>query len=296
MEIRNPIIETLRRPDGVTLTLERCGAIDGPGLVFAHGFGQTRRIWRPAMAELATAGWRCVSFDTRGHGDSDWSADGRYAANDFLNDLAAVVDAQPQPPVLVGASMGGLLALGLAGERHAVTPSRALVLVDSTPRMRAPGIERILGFMRAAPEGFANHDEALRAIAAFQPQRDGRRNEADISALLRARGDGRLVWHWDPTMLTALTAGDTGYEPRMLAAAQGVRVPTLLVSGGRSDVVSAATIDEFIQVLPHARHVELAEATHSVVGDAPAAFVGTLREFLASLSQPDASTRPVPVT
>ncbi|MDN5925396.1 MAG: alpha/beta hydrolase, partial [Xanthomonadales bacterium] len=191
------------------------------------------------------------------------------------------------PPLLVGASMGGLLALGVAGERQASSPCRALVLVDSTPRMRAPGIERILGFMRAAPEGFANHDEALAAIARFQPQRHAQRNELAISTMLRARDDGRLTWHWDPAMLEAVTATGANQESRLLAAASAVRVPTLLVSGGRSDVVSAATVAEFLRLLPHAQHVELADASHSVVGDAGPAFVRILREFCTSIITPD---------
>lgn len=274
----------MQRPDGVNLTLEVCGDGHQPSMVFAHGFGQTRRIWRPAMATMAAAGWRCVSFDMRGHGDSDWSRDGHYAIDDFLDDLAAVTAAQPRPPILVGASMGGLLSLGLSGERKP-SVSSALVLVDATPRMQTPGIERILGFMRAAPEGFAHRDEALRAIAAFQPQRNnGGRRAADVDALLRTREDGRLVWHWDPGLLHALAVEGTRQVPRLLAAAAGVAVPTLLISGGRSDVVSAATIDEFLQLLPRARHVRLADATHSVVGDAGNAFVDVLRDFVASLS------------
>lgn len=283
MESGKVNVTRMHRPDGVGLALDVCGADNARSVLFAHGFGQTRRMWRPAMTALAAWGWRCVSFDTRGHGDSDWSHEGHYEIDDFLDDLAAVARAQPQPPILVGASMGGLLSLGLAGERKP-PPCSGLVLVDATPRMRAPGIERILTFMRAAPEGFANRDEALRAIAAFQPQRSARRREADISALLQPRDDGRLGWHWDPDLLHALATQGSDHAPRLLAAAAGVEVPTLLISGGRSDVVSAATIDEFLQLLPRAKHVELADATHSVVGDAGAAFVDVLRDFVASVS------------
>lgn len=295
MESHNVTTTRMHRPDGVNLVLEIAGADSAPTVLFAHGFGQTRRIWRPAMAALVADGWRSVSFDTRGHGESDWSRGGHYAIDDFLNDLAAVAAAQPQPPILVGASMGGLLSLGLAGERKP-SPCSALVLVDATPRMHTPGIERILTFMRAAPDGFANHDDALRAIAAYQPQRNVRRRETDISALLRTREDGHLSWHWDPDLLEALAADGSNQVPRLLAAAAGVEVPTLLISGGRSDVVSAATVDEFLQLLPRAQHVELADATHSVVGDAGDAFIDVLRDFVAPLSCSGANRCPETVT
>ncbi len=130
-----------------------------PTLLFAHGFGQTRGAWNTAASTLAAAGCRCVSFDSRGHGESDRVAGGDYHMEQFADDLLRLAGAQPQPPVLVGASMGGLLGLLVAGE---ISPSafRALVLVDITPRWETAGVERILTFMQAHPEGFADFAEA----------------------------------------------------------------------------------------------------------------------------------------
>jgi len=60
-------------------------------------------------------------------------------------------------------------------------------------------------------------------------------------------------------------------------------VPTLLISGARSDVVSDATIAEFLACVPHARHVRLAQATHMVVGDRNDAFAAAVRDFIEPL-------------
>jgi pimeloyl-ACP methyl ester carboxylesterase len=62
-----------------------------------------------------------------------------------------------------------------------------------------------------------------------------------------------------------------------------VRVPLLLLSGGRSDVVSRDTVDEFLRLVPHARHVELPRATHMVAGDANDAFTREIAGFLRAL-------------
>ncbi len=90
-----------------------------PGLLFAHGFGQTRGAWNAAAAALARTGCRCVTFDARGHGESDRvDAATGYHMDQFTDDLLRLAAAQPQPPILVGASMGGLLGIVLAGERR----------------------------------------------------------------------------------------------------------------------------------------------------------------------------------
>jgi pimeloyl-ACP methyl ester carboxylesterase len=62
-----------------------------------------------------------------------------------------------------------------------------------------------------------------------------------------------------------------------------VRIPTLLISGGLSDLVSDATVEEFMALVPHARHVRIADATHMVAGDRNDAFTGAILDFLTTL-------------
>ncbi len=254
-----------------------------PCLVFAHGFGQTRGAWTAASQSLAHAGCRCVSFDFRGHGQSDRVVDGNYHLEQFADDLLRLAWAQPQPPILIGASMGGLLALLLAGEVRPA-PFAALVLVDITPRWEPAGVARILDFMHACPEGFADYAQAAQRIAEYLPQRGGRKSEAQLRTLLRPGSDGRLRWHWDPALLDAVAQEGPRYQDRLQAAAARVEIPTLLLSGARSDVVSRATIDEFLKLAPHARHVSIPGATHMLAGDANDAFTGEVVRFVAQLA------------
>jgi len=270
---------------GLKLAVETWNPQAAPTLLFAHGFGQTRGAWNAAAAALARAGCRCVSFDARGHGESDRLADGAdYHMDQFADDLLRLARAQPQPPILVGASMGGLLGIVLAGEIRPV-PFRALVLVDITPRWETAGVERILAFMQAHPDGFANYAEAAEQIAAYLPQRRERKSADQLRPLLREGIDGRLHWHWDPALLAGdLVQESARYQPRLLAAAATkIDVPVLLLSGARSDVVSRATVDEFMHLVPHARHVELPHATHMVAGDANDAFTREVVRFVQSL-------------
>jgi pimeloyl-ACP methyl ester carboxylesterase len=186
--------------------------------------------------------------------------------------------------------MGGLLGLALAGETQPA-PFRALVLVDITPRWEAAGVERILAFMQAHPDGFADYAEAAEQIAAYLPQRRERKREDQLRPLLRQGADGRLRWHWDPALLQGMVRESERYQPRLLAAAARVEVPVLLLSGERSDVVSRETVAEFLRLVPHARHVQVPGATHMLAGDANDAFTREIAAFVQDLS-PGGATRP----
>lgn len=265
------------RPDGVALAVETFGARGMP-IVFAHGFGQTRQAWAGSAAALAERGRRAVTYDARGHGDSDWRAAAPYTWEQMRDDLAAIARSMPSRPVLVGASMGGLV--GLAAEGAYAPLFRALVLVDVTPRWEPRGVDRILNFMRAHPDGFESLDAAAAAIAAYLPHRRERKSPDRLRGLLADHGDGRLRWHWDPRLIDELARGSESYQPMLIDAARRVRIPTLLISGGASDIVSRDTIDEFLALVPHARHVRVAEATHMIVGDDNAAFTRHVAQFL----------------
>jgi pimeloyl-ACP methyl ester carboxylesterase len=251
-------------------------------VLLAHGFGQTRHSWGGTQARLAAAGHRSLAFDMRGHGTSGRKPpEQEYVAAQFVEDLRATAAVFGERPVLVGASMGGLTGL-LAQATHELFS--ALVLVDVTPRWEAAGMHRIQGFMRAHPDGFADFDAAADAIAAYQPQRATRKSPRQLDALLQRDADGRLRWHWDVRLLDGFVANSAALQVPLEDAARRVRVPTLLLSGGRSDLVSDATVRHFLELVPQAGHVRLADATHMLAGDDNDAFADALLEFLRAQS------------
>lgn len=269
---------------GVTLVADDYGRETAPPVLLLHGFGQTRRAWREAARALASAGYRAVAPDARGHGESGHAEDGDYRLDDFMDDARRFCD-RLDAPVLVGASMGGLT--GMLAE--AESPTRvisALVLVDIAPRWEESGVKRILEFMKARPQGFDSVDEAARAVADYLPRREPRRTVKGLQPYLRESEDGRLVWHWDPNLLSEFGAESAPYHARLMAAARLLTCPTLLISGELSDVVSDEAITEFLQAVPHAGHVSIPGATHMVAGDRNDAFTDAVMEFLETISGP----------
>jgi len=278
-----PSGEVVRLPakDGVELATERFGNADSPAVIFAHGFGQTRRAWTPTAHAVAANGWQAITADARGHGDSNWCDDGNYDFTQFVDDLVLIAR-QHTNPVLIGASMGGLLGLVAQAEFR---PFRALVLVDITPRWESAGIERIIGFMRAHPSGFASIDDASAAVTNYLPHRTEKKSPERLRRLLVRGDDGRLRWHWDPRLLDRVAKDGERHQAALVDAARRIDVPALLISGEKSDIVSDATIAEFLQLVPHALHVRVPRATHMVAGDENNAFSSAVMKFLGTLQQ-----------
>jgi pimeloyl-ACP methyl ester carboxylesterase len=189
--------------------------------------------------------------------------------------------------------MGGLF--GLIAEARWPGLFRAMVLVDITPRWEAAGLQRILGFMTAFPDGFDSLEHASDRIAAYLPHRRSRKSPDELRQLLRCGQDGRWRWHWDPRLIDELARDSARHQDDIAEAARRVRCPLLLISGGRSDLVSARTVEEFRTLAPHARHVHLPAATHMVAGDDNDTFTATVLEYLAELRADGIATSPDPI-
>jgi non-heme chloroperoxidase len=182
--------------------------------------------------------------------------------------------------VLVGASLGGATALVAAAEHPEL--AQAIVLVDVVVRIEPAGVERIRDFMSANPDGFASLDEVAAAVAAYNPNRPRPSTLEGLRKNVRQRVDGRWYWHWDPAFMRIDDEPQRRIDPeRLRRAAASLVVPTLLVRGGRSDVVSDAGIADMLELVPHAEVVDVAAAGHMVAGDDNDVFASALEGFLA---------------
>lgn len=273
---------------GLKIAADVGGDPGDPAVVFLHGGGQTRHSWRAAAAALVASGHYVVSLDLRGHGASEWAADGDYSLDALVEDLYAVLRQLPTKPTLVGASVGGLVALTAIGESRCRIAT-ALVLVDVTPRIDPIGENRVREFMQAHVDGFASLEEAADAVAAFNPHRPRPADPSGLLRNLRLREDGRYYWHWDPDLFTSLDASPSQQGERYEAAARRVRCPTLLVRGTRSELVDEESVQHFLDLIPSAEYADVSGAGHMVAGDRNDAFNEAVLAFLGrriALGQP----------
>ena len=285
--------DTLIGADGNKLAADVFGT-GGDIVALLHGGGQTRHAWRRTAEIMARSGMTAYAIDQRGHGDSEWVPSGAYAFSDFAADVHAIAHElaarHGKRAAVAGASLGGIASLtaeGVAAKAGEGSLFRALVLVDITPRVDMSGVAKVQGFMREhAHEGFATVEEAAEAVAAYLPHRPRPRSNEGLKKNLRLHPDGRWRWHWDPKFLDSRKPDDINRRDRETTledAARSLKIPTLLVRGASSELVTEEHAREFMALVPHASYADVAGARHMVAGDQNDQFSDAIMKFLKDL-------------
>lgn len=259
----------------------------GQPVLFFHGGGQTRHAWYRTAKTLQSSGLTAITVDMRGHGDSAWVQNKSYSFDDYASDVSiigkAVFEHYGIKPIAVGASLGGLSSLAAQFDSDQNLWS-ALILVDVTPRMQRDGIDRIIGFMSdRMNDGFGSLEEAAEMISAYLPNRSKPKSLNGLAKNLRLGSDGRYRWHWDPAFINGPRPVNTGrtysVEYRM-SAARALTIPTLLVRGQQSELVSEELAQEFLTLVPHAKLADVSGAGHMVAGDRNDIFQSAILTFI----------------
>lgn len=258
-------------PGGVELHLRAWGTPGDPPLVLLHGGGANARWW-DHLAPRWCESHRVIALDFRGHGDSEHPED-RYTGA-FQDDLEALLERLgTERVVLVGHSMGAHVALDHAA-RHPDT--RGLVLVDPSRGARKTSRRRArlaLRFKRSYP----SREEAILHYRFLPPsERVSEALRASIArASVREEPDGRFGYKFDP--------GWFGLPPRTPPDLAAVTCPTLVVRGAESAMLSAEGARELCAEIAGARLVEIEDAGHHVLLDAPDALADAVAAFLDAL-------------
>ncbi len=254
---------------------------EGPSqnLFLLHGLSDSARTWDD-FAKEASAGYRVVAVDLRGHGESGHATDG-YTLDKFAADVLAVARGlNVRTFHLVGHSLGALVGIHLAATQpRAVT---RLALVDGGPGINvAPARQYLLpGFSR--PMGFATEDEAkawLKQTYSAEPEEVAlRRFQYDM----QKNWAGRWVLRQDPELWWFI-GDEEGFRKRtdeLWALLPQVQCPTLFLHGRQSRVASEEAAQRIVAALPKGRLVDIPGARHNIHSDQPALFKEALLGFL----------------
>lgn len=245
-------------------------AIDGspfqPTVVFANSLGTDLRAW-DAMVALLGPRVRTLRYDMRGHGLSSLGG-AAPTMQDLAADLAALMDAVAvRHAVVVGLSIGGMVAQALAKARPDLV--RALVLCDTAARIGDSALwqQRIdavtTGGMAALTDG---------VIARWFPQavqaRDPMLIEGMRMMLLRTSPQGYAA------LCGALRDAD------LTDATRALKVPTLCLCGSDDLATTPAIVQGLAGLIAGARYVEIAGSAHLPPVDAPAETAAAITAFL----------------
>lgn len=246
-------------------------------LVLLHGYTGHARSW-DAFAQAMSSRYRVLALDQRGHGQTQWAPPDAYDTREMVTDLEAFVAALRLTNfALLGLSMGGLVSIGYAGKRPAALAK--VVIVDIAPELDTEGLKRIqAGVVRS--DVFESVDEAYMRARADNPipPDDQLRHRVEYS--LMHREDGRFTYRYDRALRDPANPrkgipADEGW--RLVA---NINVPTLLVRGELSDILSKPVAARMANAIANCRLVEVAGSGHPVPLDKPDAFLDAVATFL----------------
>lgn len=127
LDLTIPQIRRIIRPDAI-IRGEEAGT--GPTILLLHAGAERRQVWSAVIDVLVTSGFRCVAYDQRGHGESGGTP---QALAPYVEDVAAMLEAEDPGCVVVGASLGGFAALAALANPVLRHRAAGLVLVDVVP-------------------------------------------------------------------------------------------------------------------------------------------------------------------
>jgi len=252
----------------------------GQPILALHAGVCDRRSWQWCAQRWTDAGYRTIAYDRRGFGDTRYEAE----PHDSLADLRAVSEAtQARPAVVVGNSMGGMLAIDLALTHP--EDVRALVLIGSLPS-GAPSRE----WKQTAQEAAAEAGVAAAMQAGEQAGDVDPLNRAEVHYWLdgptqdegRVSGPPRdLMLEMNARALAAATPGDDTDRPQAWPRLNEVRVPTLLLVGEHDETGLWHLAEMMAARLPAARVQPMAGTAHCPMLDQPDELASLVVGFLA---------------
>ncbi|MBJ6640258.1 alpha/beta fold hydrolase [Streptomyces sp. NPDC014793] len=288
---------------GVTLSLRsRPPAREGlPPAFFVHGLGGSSQNWSSLMAELdGVVDGEAV--DLPGFGDSPPPDDGDYSVTGHARAVIRCLDAAGRGPVhLFGNSLGGAVATRVAAVRPDLV--RTLTLVSpALPELRiqrtavptgllgVPGVARL--FTRLTREWTA--EQRVRGVMALCYGDPGRVSaEAFGHAVEELERRQQLPYFWDAMARSArgiVNAYTLGGQHGLWRQAERVLAPTLLIYGGRDQLVGFRMARKAARSFRDSRLLSLPEAGHVAMMEYPETVAGAFRELLAQAGRPAADT------
>lgn len=272
--------------DGARIHHLRWGTRGNPGVVLVHG-GGAHAHWWAFLAPLLTSSYDVVALDLSGHGDSDRRA--TYPRETWAKEIIAVGDAMqfPSPPIVIGHSLGGLIAIiaaSLYGDRLA-----GAIIVDSPVHKPNPETDAARRGYSFGPLKIYPTEEAALARFKLIPEQPCE-NDYIVDYVARhsmREVEGGWSWKFDPNLFTSVT------QDQMSDHLAHAKCRLALLRGELSAVVPRETSEYMFELLDrNAPLVEIPQARHHLILDQPLAFIAATRALLADWEHSTPHRRP----
>ena len=243
---------------------------DGPPVLLLHGLQDCAALWETLAAGIG-ARYHVIALDHRGHGDSPWADS--YQLSDYVAETGAVVEALDlRDLVLVGHSAGAKNAF-IHVARHPERIAR-LVITDMDPDAHNPGSVAMISRYKTESDDYPSLDAVVERLRSRQPGSPADLLRANAAALTKPAPGGGLVWKRDREVVTRYDRPDAWeYLPR-------ISVPTLIVRGAESTLLTGPVARRMRDAVPGSRLVEIDGGGHWAHLESPDAYERAVLDFL----------------
>jgi len=257
----------------------------GPALLLMHGLSRNSADFGE-LAERLCGRFRVVVPDQRGRGRSQYDPDpANYTPATYCQDMSALIKRlKLERPILIGTSMGGLMAMLMA----AMAPAgfRGIVLNDVGPVVDTAGLVRIASYVGKSPP-VTDWESAAAYCRETQrdafPGYDVAQWQAFARRIFREDAAGVPRLAYDPSIAAGLAGATPTATPDLWAIWPALTgLPMLVIRGALSDILSAATVQEMASRHPQLVHAEVSGVGHTPMLDEPqsvTAIEAYLRQF-----------------
>lgn len=277
-------VDRFAEVNGLRLHYIEWGEPTAPPVVMLHGLRGSARTW-DFVAQPLSSSYRLLALDQRGRGDSDWAPDANYTRDAYVADIEQFVDQLGlEQFILAGHSMGGANTI-LYTAKHP-DRVRAAVVEDMGPATNppAPGGARIGAELGTTPSTFPSWADAETFIRGLRPAASDEAIKTAVQSSLKETSGGQVTWKYDLDGIRAAREKVAGQPPFDLwPAVKAIQCPTLVLRGGRSDILAAATAQAMCDANPKIRWVEIAGASHFVHDDNLPDYNRELQGFLSGI-------------
>ncbi len=253
--------------NGINIHYPRTGGCKPP-LILLHGLTANGACWT-VLAHTLEEDYDVIMPDARGHGKSSVPKHG-YRYVDLANDVVGLIEAlRLPPPILIGHSMGGMTAAVVASRNPKLL--RCLILAD--PTFLSPRVQREIRDSDVADQHRRYLNMSLNDVVAEARIRHPDRSLDTIELIARAR------------FQTSMGAFDVlkAPNPDYMQVVSAIEVPSLLVIGGSTGVVSPDVAADLQRLNPRLQVEQIPEVGHGLHYDQPERFAVVVKSFLRSI-------------
>jgi pimeloyl-ACP methyl ester carboxylesterase len=250
--------------NGLRLHYLDYGNDGAPWLVCVHGLSGNAHNF-DALAPHLTPKYHVISVDVRGRGDSQWGPPTEYLPQNYVTDLARMLEALGVARTsLIGTSMGGIISMTYAGG----WPERVerLVLNDIGCEIDLAGVARIANYVGDAPERFEDIGEVVKYYRENYPPMAKLAESVvadQVKWSVKPGAAGGLEWKMDPNVRRPLRGATAQNRFDLWVPYARIASPILIVRGADSDILASATAGRMCKVNKQAKTVEVPGVGHA---------------------------------